>query len=237
MFSKLVKVAAIALPLSMGSVAANAFNLSTNGGSGNFSWSFLATCTDFDECGNAQQLITGNGTVSSSLSGGNLDLAFTLNNTTSVPAGNNMALLSFGFGINPNANTVAMLTPGSSIDQATLDSIPSLALIEVCAWAGNSCNGGSVNDGIQALGSDSFTLRLTSLSSWGESVFIDPIGFKFQGTIGSFEFTTSSGSSSGGTSSGNTSNGNQVPEPSSSLVLLGLGALGMGFVRRLKKAA
>lgn len=44
-------------------------------------------------------------------------------------------------------------------------------------------------------------------------------------------------SSSGGTSSGNTSNGNQVPEPSSSLVLLGLGALGMGFVRRRKKAA
>lgn len=46
--------------------------------------------------------------------------------------------------------------------------------------------------------------------------------------------------SSGGTSSGDvpsSSSGNDVPEPASSLVLLGLGLLGLGFMRRAKLSA
>ncbi len=59
--------------------------------------------------------------------------------------------------------------------------------------------------------------------TWGNSVDINPIGFKYQTGYGSFEFTTS-------TSSGN------APEPSTaSLALLGLGLLGAGFGLRRRK--
>jgi len=54
-------------------------------------------------------------------------------------------------------------------------------------------------------------------------VTIAPIGFEFQGTVGSFEFTTSSGSSSG-----------TVPEPGS-MARLRLGLVGVGFVYRRRK--
>lgn len=54
-----------------------------------------------------------------------------------------------------------------------------------------------------------------------------------------FGGTPSSGGSTtgGGTTTGGSTNGTQVPEPASSLVLLGLGMLGLGFTRRMKQAA
>lgn len=51
--------------------------------------------------------------------------------------------------------------------------------------------------------------------------------------------SSSSSSSSSGTSGDipSSSSGNQVPEPASSLVLLGLGLLGLGFMRRARHSA
>jgi hypothetical protein len=68
---------------------------------------------------------------------------------------------------------------------------------------------------------DQFSMILTG--TWGSSIDIAPIGFKYQTGFGSFEFTTSSSSSSSGS----------VPEPNSApLVLLGLALLAGSFVLR-----
>jgi hypothetical protein len=228
-FVSLLKAALGVLPVAFVVGAAHANTVSTTGGVINFSWSYLATCTDPECVGPPAetQLITGNGTMTTSLvNGDDLSIAVTLNNTTVVPSGNNMALLSFGFGIDPNATGVT-ISGGTKMLDATLDSIPNTQqLIDVCAWGGQSCNGGPVGDGIQAGGSDAFTLVVAG--AYGDEVTIHPIGFKFQGTIGSFEFFSSSSSSSSTSGSGITSG--DTPEPgSAALALLGLGLLGAGY--------
>lgn len=52
-----------------------------------------------------------------------------------------------------------------------------------------------------------------------------------------FTSSSSSSSTSGGEGSTSSTSGTTVPEPSSSLVLLGLGLIGLGFARRMKAAA
>ncbi len=82
----------------------------------------------------------------------------------------------------------------------------------------NNCSGGG-NGGILGGGSDAFTVGL--LGTWGSSVEIDPIGFKYQTGSGSFEFTTG--------------NGGSVPEPGA-LALFLLGLVGMTVWPRRKAA-
>jgi hypothetical protein len=60
--------------------------------------------------------------------------------------------------------------------------------------------------------------------TWGTSVTIDPIGFKYQTGTGSYEFTTTTSSTGSTSSSGN------VPEPGT------LGLLGLGYARRMSKS-
>ncbi len=192
-----------------------------------FSWSF--------NTGSA--LLTGNGTMN--LSGFNtnqLTVNVTLTNTSLLGGQGGERLTAFGFGIDPN-----MTSLGGFVDTADGGMVAagapqgSLASnvqgIEVCAWAGNNCNGGGNGGIFGAGGSDSFAMVLNG--SWGSSVSINPIGFKYQTGNGSFEFPSgSSSSSSGGSASGN------IPEPASTaLVGLGLGLLGLGFARRRKQAA
>ena len=178
-----------------------------------FAWSFSS----------GAGLLTGSGNLTlSGFSSASLTVAVTLNNT-SVLASNR--LTSFGFGIDPNATGVSFsdAADGGMI-AASLASIPSLATIEVCAFGGPNCSGGG-SGGINGGTSDSFSIILAG--TWGSSVNVDPIGFKYQTGAGSFEFTT--GSSSSSSSSG------RVAEPgSTALVGLGLGILGLGFARRRK---
>lgn len=212
----LKKTAVIAAAL-LAAGAAQATLVSTADSVLNFSWSY--------NTGTAAGTLTGNGSMSFSGFGTNfLTVQTTLNNTSLLSSDR---LTSFGFGIDPNATLVSFadLSDGGLV-AATSASIPSLSQIEVCAYGGNNCAGGS-NGGIWGGGSDLFTLILAG--SWGTSANVAPIGFKYQTGSGSFEFTTSSSS---GSSSSTSSSGN-VPEPNSSaLALLGLGLLGASFWMR-----
>jgi hypothetical protein len=181
----------------------------------NFSWSFDT----------GTSLLTGFGSMT--LSGFNTDtlsVAVTLNNTSQLGGQGGERLTSFGFGIDPNATSISFADAADGgLIGASMSSIPSLATIDVCAYGGNNCSGGG-GGGIWAGLSDTFTLLLGG--TWGSSVNIEPIGFKYQTGAGSFEFTSSSSSSGA------------LPEPASaSLVGLGLGLLGFGFARRRKNDA
>lgn len=177
----------------------------------NFSWSY--------NTGTGAGVLTGTGTMTFSGFNSNLlTVNTTLNNTS--PLSSNR-LTSFGFGIDPDVTGVSFsdAADGGMI-AATLNNIPSLASIEVCSYGGQNCSGGA-NGGIRGLRSDTFSLWLAG--TWGSSVDVAPIGFKYQTGYGSFEFLTSSSSGSSGS----------VPEPNAgALTLLGLGLLGASFAAR-----
>lgn len=184
----------------------------------NFSWNFAS----------AAGALTGSGSMTfSGLSSNELSVAVTLNNTSGV--GNR--LTAFGFGIDPNVSSVTFndAADGGMVG-ASKSAIPSLALIEVCAYGGNNCAGGG-NGGILGGGgnSDTFTLKLKTAANngiWGNSVDVNPIGFKYQTGNGSFEFTTDP-----------TVVVTSVPEPETyAMLLAGLGLMG-SIVRRRNKSA
>lgn len=187
----------------------------------NFTWLFSSAA------GN----LTGTGQLT--LSGFNssaLTVGVSLDNTSATA---NNRLASFGFGIGPNATGVSFSdVADAGMVGASLANIPSLPTIEVCAFGGPNCSGGG-NGGLNGGTSDSFSLLLSG--TWGSSVNIDPIGFKYQTGSGSFEFTTSSSTTSS-TGGGASSSGN-VPEPGTgAMALLGLALLGAGFGMRRKQA-
>ena len=104
-------------------------------------------------------------------------MAVTLFNTSALTT---QRLTAWGFGIDPNATSVsfgdAQGADGGMVN-ASLSAIPSLSLIEVCAFGGVNCPGGA-NGGILGGANDSFSLTLTG--TWGASVGLDPIGVKYQ---------------------------------------------------------
>jgi hypothetical protein len=162
-------------------------------------------------------------------------LSITLNNISTFnnqPIANpgDVRLTAFGFGVNPNATAVSFSdSPGDGgMIAASLSSIPSLSSIEVCAYGGVNCPGGS-NGGIDAQASDTFTLILTGNFGGLTQLAFDPLGVKFQTNVGSFEFSCT------GTDCGGGGGGGNVPEPAS-LSLLGLGLIGMAAARRRRVA-
>jgi PEP-CTERM motif len=222
-FKKLLQVAGLVLPLSVGGLAANAITLTSGSNSASFSWSQNT----------ADGLLQGTGTITvTGFNSGTLSVTLTLNNTS---ADSTDRLTAFGFGIDPNATAVSFsdAADGGMID-ASLANIPSLSTIEVCAWGGQNCAGGS-SGGILGGASDTFTLLLTG--TWGSSVTFDPLGFKYQTSGQSYEFTSTSTSTTTTTTTTSGSTSGNAPEPGSTLTLLGLGLLGLGFSRRFKKAA
>ena len=235
---KTARVAAVSALFALFSVIGNATVItSTTNNPLLFNWSYSSTA------GN----LTGNGSLA--LSGFNtttLIVDVILNNTSGLSTNR---LTSFGFGIDPNATSVTFSDPGDTTGMvgAALNNIPSLAAIEVCAYGGNNCSGGS-NGGILGGLSDSFRLSLLNETItttgngnnrtttrtpnlWGNSVDISPIGFKYQTGSGSFEFTTSSSSSG---TSGQTSSGGNIPEPGI-LALLSAGLLGQALLIRQRR--
>lgn len=215
---KTVCVAAISVLFTLFSVIGNATVITS--GSNNpllFNWSYSSVA------GN----LTGNGSLTiSGFNSSQLTVAVTLANTSILSTNR---LTAFGFGIDPNASGVSFVDAADAgMINASMSFIPSLATIEVCAFGGPNCQGGG-NGGILGGGGDAFNLLLAG--TWGNSVDIAPIGFKYQTGQGSFEFTTSSSSSG---TSGQSSSGNNIPEPGV-LALLSVGLLGQALLIRQRR--
>jgi hypothetical protein len=215
--------------------AAIAFSALLSGSAGAIVINTLNSPTAFiiseDEGGGLVLTATGTVSVTSGFNSSSLVLHVILNNAstlngTPLTAAANVRLSGWGFGVNPNATGVTFTdaSDGGLID-ATMGSIPSLAAIEVCAWGGNSCSGGS-NGGIQAGGGDTFDLVLAGF--WGSAVTFDPLGVRFQTGLGSFEFTC------GGSCAGASDIAAAVPEPGT-LALVGIALLGLATVGRRRQ--
>lgn len=170
---------------------------------------------------------------------GSLRLNITLTNTTTNAGadGKDARLTSWGFGIDPN---VSLVTFSDSADTtgmtgAMLGDLPSLKMIEVCVFGGNNCNGGA-NGGIYGGGrSDYFVLTMEG--QFGQSVALNPFGFKYQTSNGSFEFAceTPASTTVNQLTCGSAPPSNKVSEPG---ILSLLAAVGIaGSVGRLRARA
>lgn len=194
----------------------NAALLTAGDNTYDFSWSYFTGSYN----------LTGNGSLTATGFDTNLlTLTVTLNNTSPNPGGGGDRLTAFGFGIDPDATSVAFndSDDGGLINAGfvTNGALPAnVRGVEICARGGrNNCSGGG-GGGIFAGTSDTFQLLLGG--TWGSQVNIDPIGLRYQTGDDSFTFSVR--------------NGTSVPEPSS-MLLLGLGIIGAGVARRRGKPA
>jgi hypothetical protein len=180
----------------------------------NFNWSFDTGGTILD------------GTGSMTVSGFNsntLTMLITLTNNADVGGQGGERLTAFGFGITPDATSVGF---SDGADDGMVGAVlggnfPAYKTVEVCAFGGQNCAGGGNGGIFGAGGTDTFTVTL--VGTWGDSIDVAPIAFKYQTGYGSFEFDTGSGSGATG----------NLPEPgTSALLMLGVTALGAAVRRR-----
>jgi hypothetical protein len=219
------RISAVALAVGVSASSASAFVVSSTASDFNFGWTAPAPGSPYT--------LTGTGSVDiTAFSPTSITMTVSLTNTTNSGIYNNddVRLTAWGFGIDPDASSVSFSDASDNgMVGAELSAIPSQKLIEVCAYGGVNCPGGS-NGGIFGDGgTDTFVLTVNG--TFNGPVTIEPLGYKFQTNFGSYEF-----SSTGSPSSTGTPSSTGVPEPgSTSLALLGLALLGAGFRARGKK--
>lgn len=133
------------------------------------------------------------------------------------------SIVSFGFGVNPNATGVSFGQVGSTFDSAEIQTgqqnFPGgFKQIDVCVFGANNCSGGNINEGLQSGQSDSFILNITgdfyNPNSDRSEVTLSDLAIKFQTQDGSYELAG-------------------VPEP---ITMAGSG-LALGFGALLKRKA
>ena len=144
-----------------------------------------------------------------------------------TPTGYNGGLTSIGFSVDPNATAVSFSQQTGGTEDfgaAALDSIPSLALVEICAWTANNCNGGGQGNLLDEGASDNFQLTLTRNAAEGAWTLND-FGIKIQTSYGSYEFY----------GEGRIPPDEVIPEPAP-IALMGLALAGIALARRRGKA-
>ena len=165
------------------------------------------------------------------LNGSGLDslgLKLRLYNTTDLSGypDANAAIYSFGFGVEERVyakSAIASLFTGLGSGSGPQRTFPGgFKDIDVCAYAGDQCSGGNVNEGLQAGGWTDWKVFLDGDFDQGgnssASVTLNDFPLKFQGTWGSFEVPGQPDS-------------HQVPT-SGSLALFAGGLLGLRMVAR-----
>ncbi|HEY9651314.1 MAG TPA: cistern family PEP-CTERM protein [Coleofasciculaceae cyanobacterium] len=123
-----------------------------------------------------------------------LELVITLTNTTVAGPDRQASIVSFGFGVSPDATGVQISQEGNIVfDQAIIQNgqqqFPGgFKRIDVCIYGANNCSGGNVNQGLQIGQSDTFTLKISGKFGTNPSaVTISDFPLKFQTNYGSFE--------------------------------------------------
>ncbi|MFB2894430.1 cistern family PEP-CTERM protein [Aerosakkonemataceae cyanobacterium BLCC-F50] len=126
-----------------------------------------------------------------------LTLGISFNNTTQLSNSlSNASIVSFGFGVSPNATGVSV--NGSSVfTEAVVQTGQQMfpggfKQIDVCVYAANNCSGGNVNQGLQAGQSTTFDITIFSDSFYNSTqrtnvVTLSDFPVKFQTSVGSFE--------------------------------------------------
>ncbi|WP_265264601.1 cistern family PEP-CTERM protein [Spirulina subsalsa] len=196
---------------------------------GSFMTNWLLPASPSDPYGSLTQDLSASATYTlSAFTSSYMDLTISLTNTTILSTLTNANIMSFGFGVDPNATGVSFLNQGGVFDDVRLNSTPNFTggfkNIDICVYAANNCSGGNVNQGLFAGATDTFSLRIfgdfstgtTSLG--GSSATLSDFPIKFQTSADSYQLAGSG-------------HVEEVPEP---LTILGTG-LALAFGAGLKK--
>jgi len=155
-----------------------------------------------------------------SLTTNSAQVSIDLENTSTIGR-----ITSFGLSVG-NFTSLGTGTVGSDLTKFKTSNFPGFQSVDACATSGNNCAGGQ-NGGIVVGDSDSFTFALNgTFGNPTPTLTLDSFAIKVQsGPNGaSFELPGTPGDP-----------GTSTPEPGS-LLLLGSGLTGLGFLVRRKKA-
>lgn len=120
-----------------------------------------------------------------------LSLAIKLTNTT--VASFRSSIVSFGFGVSPDANGAQLIQDANQTYDAvrvkpTSNFPGGFKNIDVCVFGGNTCNGGDIKKGLQSGGqSDTFMLNIFGNFGSDPSVTLSAFPIKFQTEQDSYE--------------------------------------------------
>lgn len=120
-----------------------------------------------------------------------LSLAIKLTNTTA--ANFQASIVSFGFGVSPDANGAQLIQDGARTYDAVKinpkSSFPGgFKNIDVCVFSANTCHGGDIKQGLQSGGNfDTFTLNIFGNFGSDPRVTLSAFPLKYQTEQGSYE--------------------------------------------------
>ena len=115
------------------------------------------------------------------------DLAVSdIENTTALSPDIDARFVSFGFGLTPDATGTSNLVNGSDFSWG-FSNFPAFQQVDICAFAGNNCAGGS-NAGLDQGESSTDVLSITFTGNFAQGVTFSPIPARFQTALGSYTF-------------------------------------------------